>query len=414
MQLKINTVSLFKISVLLAYLFFASSALFGQSTTLSGTVTDTPDGQTWNGGKITGTFVTNVNYPVFSNYSWTGGTLPFTVSGVLSGTGTYSISVPSNSAITPINSFWSFQVCAQGIGGCFTLGNLTVTGATQTQNFSPPSIRINLSTSVPPISAYTNGELIGAVLGSQYFNLTSFTNQVCTAVSGNLCTTWASAGGGLPTGLTFSSPTLTVSSATNGNGVLALSGNTSGTATFTAPAVAGTATNPVAMSNVLQGPNGSAASPTYQFTSSANTGMFLNGGSLAFSAAGQNNMLMSSTLLTIGVPITATAYQTFTKCASSVSPAVCGSAAAGSVAVPTGATPTLQINTTAITATSQVFLNVTEAPTVGTTLGVTCNTTLSTLVNPVETLRVAGASFTIQMNSTLAVNPACVHYLIVN
>lgn len=59
-------------------------------------------------------------------------------------------------------------------------------------------------------------------------------------------------GVGLPAGLTFAVPTFTVSSAGNGNGVLALSGTTSGTATFTAPAVAGTATNPVLVSNSLQ------------------------------------------------------------------------------------------------------------------------------------------------------------------
>jgi hypothetical protein len=116
-------------------------------------------------------------------------------------------------------------------------------------------------------------------------------------------------------------------------------------------------------------------------------------------------------LATLGIISNST---TNTNCASAASPAVCGTSAAGSVAVPTGATPTLQINTTAITANSQVFLTVTEAPTTGTRLGVTCNTTLSTLVNPVETARVAGTSFTIQMNSTLAVNPACVHYEIVN
>jgi hypothetical protein len=113
-------------------------------------------------------------------------------------------------------------------------------------------------------------------------------------------------------------------------------------------------------------------------------------------------------------PVKATRFNTATNCASGASPAVCGSAAAGDVAVPTGATPTLQINTTAITANSQIQLTVTEAATVGTRLSVTCNSTLSTLVNPVETARVAGASVTIQMNSTLVTNPACVHYAIVN
>lgn len=107
-----------------------------------------------------------------------------------------------------------------------------------------------------------------------------------------------------------------------------------------------------------------------------------------------------------------TAYQTATNCSSSASPAVCGSAAAGSVALPTGAVPTLQVNTTAVTANSLIFLNVDES--LGTKLSVTCNTTLSTLLNPVVTARSAGASFTFTINATIAVNPACISYFIVN
>jgi hypothetical protein len=103
-------------------------------------------------------------------------------------------------------------------------------------------------------------------------------------------------------------------------------------------------------------------------------------------------------------------YQTNTNCVSSASPAVCGSAASGGVALPTGVNPTLQVNTTAVTATSRIFLNVDESLT---GLG-TCNTTLSTLLNPVVTARVANASFTFTINATLAVNAACVSYFIVN
>ena len=102
---------------------------------------------------------------------------------------------------------------------------------------------------------------------------------------------------------------------------------------------------------------------------------------------------------------------TASNCSSGASPAVCGSARAGSVAVPTGATPTLVINSTAVTANSEILLSVDESATIA---GTTCNTTLATLVNPVVTARSAGTSFTIQMNSTLAANPACVDYQIVN
>jgi hypothetical protein len=68
-----------------------------------------------------------------------------------------------------------------------------------------------------------------------------------------------------PTTLNYVAPTLTVSAAGSGNGVLALSGNTSGTATFTGPATAGTATNPVLVSNSLELPN------------TTNTGYYIQG-----------------------------------------------------------------------------------------------------------------------------------------
>lgn len=108
---------------------------------------------------------------------------------------------------------------------------------------------------------------------------------------------------------------------------------------------------------------------------------------------------------------TAGTYATGTNCSNAASPATCGSAAAGVVAVPTGATPTLQINTSAVTSTSRIFLEIDESSTIAAT---TCNTTLSTLVQPVVTARNPGVSFTIQINATLAVNPACVSYNIIN
>jgi hypothetical protein len=89
-------------------------------------------------------------------------------------------------------------------------------------------------------------------------------------------------GGG---GNTCGSPTCTVSTAGVGNGVLALSGNTSGRATFTAPAIAGTTTNAVVSSNVVNAPgyslvNGSIpASATGMFNTAANNITFESGGS---------------------------------------------------------------------------------------------------------------------------------------
>lgn len=116
--------------------------------------------------------------------------------------------------------------------------------------------------------------------------------------------------------------------------------------------------------------------------------------------------------LTASGPLQATKFVTTGNCSSSASPAVCAASSAGTVALPTGTNPTLQVNTTAVTANSIILLTVDES--LGTKLSVTCNTTLSTLVNPVVTARSGGASFTFTIGAIIATNPACVSYLILN
>jgi hypothetical protein len=109
-----------------------------------------------------------------------------------------------------------------------------------------------------------------------------------------------------------------------------------------------------------------------------------------------------------------TSIGTSTNCSSSASPAVCAAAPAGSVAIPTGTVSVaLQVNTTAVTANSQIF--VFPDDTLGTKLSVTCNSTLSTLVGGMAiTARSAGASFTITYNGTIATNPLCANFVVVN
>ncbi len=99
-------------------------------------------------------------------------------------------------------------------------------------------------------------------------------------------------------------------------------------------------------------------------------------------------------------------------CSSGVSPAVCAAASSGSVAVPTGTNPTLVVNTTAVTASSQIFLTTDES--LGTKLGVTCNTTITTIAPVVVTARTAGTSFTVQVDATVGTNPVCLSYTIIN
>jgi hypothetical protein len=129
----------------------------------------------------------------------------------------------------------------------------------------------------------------------------------------------------------------------------------------------------------------------------------------SFQVAGSQKATLSSTGL-----FSAGSFGTTTQCQSSASPSVCGSAAAGFVAVPTGVTSvTLQVNTSAVTANSTIML--TSDDTLGAALGVTCNSTLATLVGGMAiTARSAGASFTVTYNGTIATNPLCLSYAIVN
>lgn len=105
-------------------------------------------------------------------------------------------------------------------------------------------------------------------------------------------------------------------------------------------------------------------------------------------------------------------YATATKCANGASPAVCAAAPAGAVAIPTGTTVSLVVNTSAVTASSTINLTPDDSVTIG---GTTCNSTLATLVGGMAvTARTPGTSFTVTYNGTIAVNPLCVAYQIIN
>lgn len=95
-------------------------------------------------------------------------------------------------------------------------------------------------------------------------------------------------------------------------------------------------------------------------------------------------------------------------CSSSASPAVCAAAPAGSVVVAAAAT-TVVVNTTAVTANSQIDVKFDAS--LGTKLGVTCNTTF---VNAWPTVRVAATSFTVTVASAPTTNPACFSYTVIN
>ena len=106
--------------------------------------------------------------------------------------------------------------------------------------------------------------------------------------------------------------------------------------------------------------------------------------------------------------VTTPLYDTTTNCSSSASPAVCAVAPAGSVAIAAGAT-TVVVDTTAVTANSQILLTFDSS--LGTKLGVTCNTTYTA---PWVSARTAGTSFTITSSAAPVTNPACYSFVLLN
>jgi hypothetical protein len=124
---------------------------------------------------------------------------------------------------------------------------------------------------------------------------------------------------------------------------------------------------------------------------------------------GQNiasNFAVSGTLFASGA-WSATSYLSATNCNSTASPAVCGSAAAGMFVLAAAAT-TVTVNTTAVTANSEII--VFNDDSLGTRLGVTCNTGLD---NVLVSARTPATSFTVT-GSAPVTNPNCYSYIIIN
>ena len=106
--------------------------------------------------------------------------------------------------------------------------------------------------------------------------------------------------------------------------------------------------------------------------------------------------------------VTAPKITTTTKCASAASPAACASASAGFVTVAAGQM-TVAVDTTAVSASSEI--EITFDSSLGSALGVTCNTAIN---QPSVSVRTGGAGFIITVASSISVNPDCFSYTITN
>lgn len=121
------------------------------------------------------------------------------------------------------------------------------------------------------------------------------------------------------------------------------------------------------------------------------------------------NLLLGKNITSIsGGQFSTPSYATSSNCSSSASPAACGSAAGGSIVVAAG-TSSVVVDTSGVTANSQILLTFDSS--LGTKLGVTCN---ATPIMPIVSARSPGTSFTIQLAAAPETHPACYSYVLLN
>ena len=99
-----------------------------------------------------------------------------------------------------------------------------------------------------------------------------------------------------------------------------------------------------------------------------------------------------------------TSEATASICTSAASPAVCSGSYEGFVTIAAG-TSSIVVDTTAVTSVSGIDVDFDSS--VGTPLGVTCNTTAQ---QPYVSARSNGVSFTISVPSNFSSNPGCIHF----
>lgn len=186
-------------ALMIVFLWLVASVAYGQSTSITATITDT-DGQTWNNGTVTATFVPGPP----NAYRWPGGAIPLTIAGTMNGSGTLTLSLPDNSTITPVGSQWRFTLCPNASAGCVSTA-IAVSGSSENLSSQLSSIARGPRF---PATAWSYGYLDVEVTptpanGAMYWNVT---NQITRQWNG---TAWQDLSGGGGTGTVTSVSGLT-------------------------------------------------------------------------------------------------------------------------------------------------------------------------------------------------------------
>lgn len=119
-----------KRALLILGLLLVPLPLLGQTTAVTATITDS-DGQAWFSGTFTITFVPTPGFG--GQFQYNGAPMtnaqkgPYL--GVMDGTGTFTVSLPDNSFITPSGTQWLFTLCSLTAAPCSAITTPVVGGA---------------------------------------------------------------------------------------------------------------------------------------------------------------------------------------------------------------------------------------------------------------------------------------------
>jgi hypothetical protein len=385
-----------------------------QFTTATGTVVD-PNGIPYAFATITPLLVipSGAGSPTLSGQSY----FPPTQATGLDISGHFTVQLADNTVLLPAATKWNFTVCSAGgtvppAGGkgpvCFSLAApITISGSSQ-----------DISTQLNAVALALTLNAGGCAIGTCIVNNPNADQTITGSprprliISGNSYNTTLSEDSASPTDAieTHSSTTITCCTLPQGGWTLFGHSNTLGVfPTIAFARSLGTQGTPLAISNTTS--MWRLASMGYD-----GTGYFTGASIITSAQENWTNTTHGTAMVFDYVPNggigSVHGLILGAQCISGTSPACVGSSSSyGVVAVPTGATPTLVIQTAQVQTISRIFLEIDESATIPST---TCNTTLAQLVQPVVTARSAGTSFTIQINATVTVNPVCVSWWIVN
>lgn len=188
-----------KLLQVLFIILLLSTVLFAQNTTTTTGTIQYPDGSLFANGTVLATFTPPGGVINQNQYTINGATFPYYVSGVMNGSGTFSLTLTDDHKVRPQGGRWMFTVCSLASTSCNnSLQDVFGASIDLSANINGSIANILGGTlNVPRF--YTDSEVLTTSAGGLiYYNLTSNTFRCYNGIAWNNCitggggTTWPS------------------------------------------------------------------------------------------------------------------------------------------------------------------------------------------------------------------------------